>query len=241
MSGEGISEELVKTIFTALGFGAELKNNQHNAIRGALAAAARMQHDMTVRLDRSIYNNLGAEEFERLVINKTFGYIYEDLQSINATIIEYFKNNELALGDVTYSETDPKTGKKRNDRQKLAWIYQALESMAMMQFADLAQQDPLLTTHDCLYFKEKLPASAVVDITVKLQETFRFLRFEHKAIYPITDVAQFEARFADAQSFEQQHEQRIAAEQAQAARNYVAANSSWRVSAATAHNTIKAA
>lgn len=232
-----ISESVVKTIFTALGFGAELKNNQHNAIRGALAAAARMQHDTTVRLDRAIYNNLGAEEFKQLVTNQTFGFIYEELQAINATIIEYFKVNALAIGDVTYSETDPKTGKKRNDRQKLAWIYQALESMAMKQFADLAQQEPLLTTHDCLYFKQKLPASVVLDVTVQLQQMFQFLRFEHEAIYPIADEAQFDARFADANSFEQQHHQRLAAEDAKAARNYVAANSSWRVSAITAHST----
>ena len=206
----GISEELVKEIFNSLGFGAELKNNQYNTIRGALAAAARMQHDMTVRLDRAIYNNLGAEEFKQLVNNQIFGFIYEDLQAINATIIEYFKINELLLGDVTYCGTDPKTGKKRNDRQKLAWIYQALESMAMMQFADLAQQDPLLTTHDCLYFKQKLPASVAVDVTLQLQQTFRYLRFEHQAIYPIADDKQFDARFADAISFEQEHQQRIA-------------------------------
>jgi hypothetical protein len=236
-----ISESVVKTIFTALGFGAELKNNQHNAIRGALATAARMQHDMTVRLDRATYNNLGAEEFKQLVNNQTFGFIYEELQAINATIIEYFKVNELALGDATYSETDPKTHKKRNDRQKLAWIYQALESMAMKQFADLAQQEPLLTTHDCLYFKQKLPASVVLDVTVQLQQTFPFLRFEHEAIYPIATEAQFAERFSDADNFEQEHKRHIATEDAKAAQNYVAANSSWRVSAKTAHSTFKAA
>jgi hypothetical protein len=237
----GISEGVVKTIFTALGFGAELKNNQHNAIRGALAAAARIQHDTTVRLERSIYNNLGAEEFKQLVNNQAFGFIYEELQAINATIIEYFKVNELVLGDVTYSETDPRTGKKRNERQKLAWIYQALESMAMMQFAELAQQEPLLTTHDCLYFKEELPASAVVDITVKLQETFRFLRFEHQAIYPIADEAQFDARFFDADNFEQMHLQHLAAEEASAEQNYVATDSRWSHSPKTTHNALLAA
>ena len=206
----GISEELVKEIFNSLGFGAELKNNQHNTIRGQLAAAARMQHDMTVKLERDIYNNLGAEEFKQLVNNQIFGFIYEDLQAINATIIEYFKGNELAIGDLTYCETDPKTGKKRNNRQKLAWIYQALESMAMKQFFRLAPQPPLLTTHDCLYFKQKLPTSVVVDVTLKLQQTFSFLRFEHEVIYPIADEVQFDARFAEADSFELQHQQRIA-------------------------------
>jgi len=37
----GISEELVKEIFNSLGFGAELKNNQHNTIRGQLAMTSR--------------------------------------------------------------------------------------------------------------------------------------------------------------------------------------------------------
>ena len=236
----GISEAVVKTIFTALGFGAELKNNQHNAIRGALAAAARMQHDMTVRLDRSIYNNLGAEEFKQLVNNQTFGYIYEELQAINAIIIEHYKGNELEIGDVTYSETDPKTGKKRNDRQKLAWIYQALESMAMMQFADLAQQEPLLTTHDCLYFKQKLPASVVVDVTMQLQQTLPFLRFEHQAIYPIADEVQFDARFADADSFELQHQQRIA-EQTEIGDIYCELKAQRLAHARTPHSTFEAA
>lgn len=236
----GISEAVVKTIFTALGFGAELKNNQHNAIRGALAAAARMQHDMTVRLDRSIYNNLGAEEFKQLVNNQTFGYIYEELQAINATIIEHYKGNELEIGDVTYSETDPKTGKKRNDRQKLAWIYQALESMAMMQFADLAQQEPLLTTHDCLYFKQKLPASVVVGVTEQLQQTFQFLRFEHEVIYPIADEVQFDARFAEADSFELQHQQRIA-EQTKIGDIYCELKAQRLAHARTPHSTFEAA
>ena len=236
----GISEEVVKTIFTALGFGAELKNNQHNAIRGALAAAARMQHDTTIRLERDVYNNLGAEEFRQLVNNQTFGYIYEELQAINATIIEYFKINELAIGDVTYSEIDPKTGKKRNNRQKLAWIYQARESMAMMQFADLAQQEPLLTTHDCLYFKQKLPASLVVDVTLQLQQTFPFLRFEHEAIYPIADTVQFDARFADSYSFELEHKQRIA-EQTEIGNIYCELKAQRLGNGKTTHNTFDAA
>jgi len=205
-----IDESVIKTIFTALGFGAELKNNQHNAIRGALAKAARMQHDATERLPRDVYNNLGAEEFKRLVENRTFGYIYDEMQTINSTILRYFKTRVPAFGDVTYRELDPKTGKKRNERQKLAWIYQALEAMAMKQFAELAQQEPLLTTHDCLYFKQKLPASVILDATVKLQDTFQFLRFEHEAIYPIAEQDQFEARFDDVRLFEAEHKQRIA-------------------------------
>ena len=208
-----INEDLVKTIFTSLGFGAELKNNQHNAIRGALAAAARQQHDPNIRLERDIYNNLGADEFRRLVENRTFGYIYEELQSINTTIIDYFKTNELEINGNLYSDINPKTGKKRNERQKLAWIYQALEAVAMEKFAEFANQEALLTTHDCVYFKQKLPNSIVLDATYQLQEKFPYLRFEHKEIYPIAEQTQYEARFADAADFALEHLQHLEREE----------------------------
>ncbi len=207
-----ISEELVKTIFTALGFGAELKNNQHNAIRGALAKAARQQHDATVRLERDIYNNLGADEFARLVANRTFKYIYDELQQINSTILAHYKTNELVIGDATYNEIDKHTGKRCTDKQKLAWIYQAHESQAMQMFAKLAKQDELLTAHDCIYFKQKLPASVCVDATYLLQQRFPYLRFEHEAIYPIANDVQYAARFADTDLIEQEHRNCIAAE-----------------------------
>jgi hypothetical protein len=207
-----ISESLVKTIFTAMGFGAELKNNQHNAIRGALAKSARQQYDSNVRLERDVYNNLGADEFQLLIANPTFRFIYDELQTINATILAYFKTHDLQIGDNTYNAIDPKTGKRRTDKQKLAWIYQALEAQAMERFVDLAGQEPLLTTHDCIYFKQKLPVSQVLDITMQLQEQFPYLRFEHEAIYPIAGDAEYEARFAEADAFELAHKLHIEAE-----------------------------
>ena len=83
----------------------------------------------------------------------------------------------------------------------------------MFSFADLAGQEPLLTTHDCLYFKQKLSSEKVVDITLQLQQQFPYLRFEHEAIYPITGDAAYEARFADAAQFEREHRQRVAKEE----------------------------
>lgn len=213
-----ISESLVKTFFTAIGFGAELKNNQHNAIRGALAKAARQQQqlDSTARLDKDVYNNLGEDEYQRLIADPTFRYIYDEFQAINAAILAHYKDKTLVIGDNTYQPIDPKTGKKRTDRQKLAWIYQALESQAMFLFVELAAneagQEPVLTTHDCLYFKQKLSAEQVKDIAYLLQQSFPYLRFEHEEIFPITGDAEYAARFADADEFEQQHKMRIAAE-----------------------------
>jgi hypothetical protein len=212
-----IDESLVKTIFTSLGFGAELKNNLYNSIRGALARAARQQLDPAVRLERDIYNNLGADEFHRLVANPTFRYIYDELQQINATIINHYKTCSITIGDLTYKPIDPKTGKRRTDKQKLAWIYQALESQAMRQFADLAEQEPLLTTHDCIYFKHKLPASVAVDATYQLQHRYPYLRFEHEAIYPIAEDKYHAARFSAAEQYEREHKEFIAAETKRAA------------------------
>ena len=219
-----MDESVIKTIFTAIGFGAELKNNQFNAIRGAFAKVARMKHDPSIKLERDIYNNLGADEFLRLVENSTFRYIYEDLQGINQTILAYYKTNELRINDQIYSNIDPKTSKKRNDKQKLAWIYQALEFTAMLQFAELVremtQQDPLLTTHDCIYFKNKLLANVKVEATCSLNQRFPYLRFEEEEIIPIVEDAYFAARYAQANQFEQEHKQRIAAEEL-LARGYV--------------------
>jgi hypothetical protein len=222
-----ITEELVKTIFTALGFGAELKNNQHNAIRGELAKAARMRYDTDVRLERDVYNNLGADEFIRLAENQTFRFIYEELQLINKTIIDYFKINTLKFEHATYSDIDTKTGKKRTDKQKLAWIYQALESMAMKEFCKLAEQEALLTTHDCVYFKQKLSADNVKDITYQLQHTFPYLRFEHEPIYPIVEESYHSARFAETEKFEREHKQLIT-EQEIATQGYVPINYSCK-------------
>ena len=208
-----IDEGVIKTIFTAIGFGAELKNNQFNAIRGAFAKVARMKHDTSIRLERDIYNNLGADEFMRLVENRTFCYIYEELQIINQTILDYYKTNALVINDRIYSNIDEKTGKKRNDRQKLAWIYQALEFTAMVQFSDLVesmtQQEALLTTHDCIYYKNKLPASVKVDASYLLNQTFPYLRFEEDEIVPIVEDEYFAIRFAQTIQFEQEHKQRI--------------------------------
>ncbi len=224
-----INESLVKQIFTAIGFGADLKNNQHNVIRRALAKAARQQQqiDGTEWLEKDVYNGLGENEFQRLIANPTFRYIYEEFQAINSTILAYIDSDDFEIGEYAYSAIDPKTGKKRNSRQKLAWIYQALESHAMEAFVKLAEQKPLLTTHDCLYFKHKLSSEKAVDITLQLQQQFPFLRFEHEAIYPIAGDAAYEARFAETEQFEREHRQRIADEEEKT--RWYKSNNLWKV------------
>jgi hypothetical protein len=229
----GIDVAVVKEIFTALGFGAELKNNQHNAIRGTLAKVARQQHDPSERLPHDTYCNLGVVEYQRLIANTTFRFIYDELQIVNHTILSYFDGTPLVIDGRHYSQIDAKTGKKRNSRQKLAWIYQALESKAMREFASYAQQPVLLTTHDCIYFKQKLPASVVVDATHQLQQTYPYLRFEHEAIYPIATDQYYADLRVEADEFERQHHAFIADETKRAALYYgVTATASAAVDAA---------
>ena len=221
----GIDEKLVKSFFTAVGFGAKLRNTHFSAIRRELGKEAGRQHDKSVRLEKDAWNNLGNDEYERLLANQTFTYIYEDLQQINATIIEYYRDKDLEINNFVYSNIDPnahkldKNGKRkkksdyRTNAQKLAWIYQALETLAREQFEQLSGQKALLTTHDCIYFKQKLPLSVRQDITYELQLTFPYLNFEHTPIYPITTQANFDNRFAKQRDFESEHAARIANEE----------------------------
>ena len=214
-----IPVSLVKTIFTSLGFGAELVNNQFHAIRGEIAKYARQSHDKNIWLDKDQYNKLGNEEFERLVGNETFKLINEELEFVNETILQHYKSETLSIGAFTYSDVDPSTDKKRSDKQKLAWIYQALEAQATIQFCDLASsygQTELLTTHDCVYFKKRLTSEQVVDIQLKLRERFPYLRFEHETIFPISTDEHHATHFADANTDEEDHKARIRQETAKA-------------------------
>ena len=107
----GISEEWIKTVFTSLGFGAEVKDNRHNTIR----------------------NKLGKEKFNILVANQEFAYIKHELDLVRSTILksEQFSGDVFQIGDYTYKHIDSKTGLKRNKNQKMAWIFQAIERMAL--------------------------------------------------------------------------------------------------------------
>lgn len=220
----GISVELVKEIFSAMGFGAKLRNNPYNAIRRALDKEARKKHDKSVWLEKDVWNNLGAATYERLIGNQSFMYIYENLQQINKTILHFMSDKDIVIGDAVYSDIDPNADeidedandkdKKKNlrtDLQKLAWIYQAYETQAREQLEQLSGQKALLTTHDCIYFKQKLPTDTVLSITYQLQQTYQYLRFEHEAIYPIADDETYNSRFAEQIEFEREHKERMKA------------------------------
>ena len=77
----------------------------------------------------------------------------------------------------------------------------------------LTKQEPLLTTHDCIYLKQKLSASQITDITYQLQQTYPYLRFEYEPIFPIATQEQIEKRNAELNQFEQAHREHIRREE----------------------------
>ena len=227
--------KLVKSVITAIGFGAKLRNTQFGAIRRELMLYAQNAHDRNIWLEKADWNKLGEDEYKRLLANQTFIGIYNEFQLINETIINYFDDDGFEINSFVYSKIDPhakrldKFGKRkkasdfRTKAQQLAWIYQALETQAREHFEKLSGQKALLTTHDCIYFKQKLPVSLKHDILDKLQQTFPYLAFEHTPIYPIADKQTFDGRFAEQIEFEREHKERMK-EQEVKSRSHISPN-----------------
>ena len=163
----GISEEWMKTIFTAMGFGADVKDNPFSSIR----------------------KMLGQEKFNRLVANDEFGRIKDALDDVRQTILKAkaFAGDDVEIGDYKYNATDPKTGRRRTRNQKLAWIYQACERTALDVVIDKMPQgyQMLLPVHDCLYIRQELPAEVAKDLKVEIRGLFELLDFEQEDVIPI--------------------------------------------------------
>lgn len=164
----GISEDKAKQIFTSLGFGASTADNPYTSIRG----------------------KLGTEKYEALMANKIFRPIVRTMSRIRNVISVAFPDN-FTFKNRTYSPIDPNnSSKKRTKNQKLAWLYQAMESDAILLFAEMAIDagyKPILFAHDCVYFKEKLPADLLTDIRFALQKNYQYLQFEYEIITPISE------------------------------------------------------
>jgi hypothetical protein len=163
----GISEEWIKTIFTSLGFGAELTNNPFSSIR----------------------KKLGKDKYALLIANAEFMEIKRALNRVRDAVLKSyeFKGDAFKFGDFTYAALDSKTQKKRSKNQKLAWIYQACERMALDIVIDKMPNrfDQLLPVHDCVYIKQSLPAHVVLDLKFELRDLFPLLDFEQELIFPI--------------------------------------------------------
>ena len=167
----GAREEQIKTIFTAMGFGADLKNNPFSSIK----------------------KMLGDEKFNLLIVNEEFAYIKLALDEVRNTILKCseYKDDVLKIDGRKYNTLDS-NGKKRNKNQKLAWIYQAQERKALDLVINSMPQDyeMLLPVHDCLYIKQQLPAQASTDLKYLLREQFELLDFEQEKVTPIQAAAE---------------------------------------------------
>jgi hypothetical protein len=168
----GITEKKAKGIFSSLGFGAKLSNNPYNTIA----------------------SELGPERYELLTANKEFHHISKAFKLVQATILDHYSSSSFTFMGLQYDNVDPKsdplTPKKRNRNQKLAWIYQAMESTAIAQFAAMAVElgyNPMLFAHDCVYFKHQIPTSYFHSIISELRREFPLLQVEREAITPIHD------------------------------------------------------
>lgn len=161
----GISEDWMKDIFTSLGFGAGLVDNPHKSIRG----------------------KLGAKKYNQLMSNPEFALIASQLDMITATIHAHTPNEGFVLRGKVYSPINPKDNRKRSKSQKLAWIYQVMESDALGLFMALIPPEyaVLLQVHDCIYLKHKLPSHHVADIKRQLMQQYPYLNFEHEYVIPI--------------------------------------------------------
>lgn len=198
----GITEDWMKQIFTSLGFGATLKNNTFNSIR----------------------KMLGKEKYALLIANEEFMYIKQALDVVRDTVlkINVFKGDTFIIGDYTYAALDTKTQKKRSKNQKLAWIYQACERMALDIVIGKMPNGylMLLPVHDCIYIKQELPAQVVLDLKYEIRNLFPLLDFEQELIIPIHSAADHN-KFSDAIAEElAQHKSRITQEEV-AARGFV--------------------
>ena len=105
----GISEEWMKEIFTAIGFGARINDNPHSYLR----------------------DKLGKDKYNLLMMNRAFADIIVPFKAVSETIAKAFPKDGFEFFGLEYSSINPATGAKRNVNQKLAWIYQRMESVAL--------------------------------------------------------------------------------------------------------------
>ena len=194
----GVSEEWVKTIFTSLGFGAEVKDNPFNSIRKLV----------------------GKEKFNLLVANQEFANIKHEFDVVRDTILksDQFSGDEFKVNVHTYKHIDTKTGLKRTKNQKMAWIYQAFERWALELVVDKMPENYmiLLGVHDCLYIKQRLPAHVVLNLKDEIRQLIPLLDFEQELIIPIHAAEDHDKFNLAIEAEESAHKQRIALAERQA-------------------------
>ena len=194
----GISEEWIKTIFTSLGFGAEVKDNPFNSIR----------------------KKLGQDKFNLLVANQEFICIKQELNVVRDTILKssQFSGDEFNVNEHTYKNIDSKTGRMRTKNQRMAWIFQAFERLALEIVINKMPKNftMLLPVHDCLYIKQRLPSHVVLDLKDEIRQLIPLLDFEQELVIPIHAAEDHDKFNLEIEAEEMAHKQRIAQEEIKA-------------------------
>jgi hypothetical protein len=200
----GVPESVIKTVFTSLGFGAQPIANPYNSIR------------------KEFYTE---EKYLKFINNQTFQFIREDLEKINAAVLaypHYAQEDFEGFDGFKFTGRDAETNRKKNNSKRLAWIYQNAESSITNEFVRIVEarsgMTPLMTVHDCAYYKQRIPTETFLDVqtTLRMDHDFEFVKLEHEAIFPITTQAVYESRFREQDLAEEQHRQSIANEERKA-------------------------
>ncbi len=188
----GVTEEWMKGIFTALGFGAALKDNPYNTIRA----------------------KLGQEKYHKLLCNAEFMLIKQQLDQVSAVILNDVGKGDFEFLGRTYTEVNPKDGTKRTKNQKLAWLYQCMESDALDAIVNLIPEGYKikLLVHDCVYLDRRITSQHIADIKWALQNRYALLNFVGEEIVPIHASAFVSKREQEIANFEQEHWAAIAAD-----------------------------
>jgi hypothetical protein len=199
-----VSVDVIKQVFTSLTFFSKLERNPYKAIRRAVFTDA---------------------NFDKLVACRDFQYIYQDFENINRVIALHFPLEDFVSPlDNRQFICRKENGRKKSRAQLHAWIYQNAEAYITDKFiayvAETTGQEPLLTVHDCVYYRQPLPKSTLIDAQVLLRDEFEFVRLEHEAIYPIGTEQHYQSVIEQDAQFEQQHREFIA-EQERLAQGYV--------------------
>jgi hypothetical protein len=200
----GVSEERIKAVFTALGFGARPVANPYMAIR------------------RTLGSDLA---YNKLIQHSEFNYIRTDLELVNSTVLKNFPQEDFELLGLTYTSRDPASGRLKNKNRRLAWIYQRLESVITEEFVKYVEQQsgqvPLLTVHDAVYYSQPIPNSAYLGVhdLIRNQHSFSLVKFAHDALWPTGTDGYYENLIQQQDSEAAQHRAHIQAETA-ASRGY---------------------
>lgn len=192
----GIDEDRIKDVFISMGFGAQVKDNPHNSIR----------HD------------LGKTAYDRLLANHEFSLIKRQLDDAVSLIHKTYPDDTFELCGRTYTNV-VEDGTKLTKSQKMAWIFQCVESYCIEMFTNCIEQAPILLVHDCAYYKNKVPLSQLQDAKYKIQQEYEYLTFDQEEIYPIQSQEDYVSPAEQEEARILAHNEQIYAEELKA-KNY---------------------